>query len=147
VFDPKPLGKIVYIDRIGNLAVNVQGNIIERVGHYIYLGKNISFNNDTSDEIKRRIQLSDRKLPISLKTKVFNQCIMPVLSYGSETWSTTKRLETKLQVTQRAMERIIVGVSKRDKITNINLRKMTGLYDIVIIIQHESGRVGKVQAL
>ncbi len=32
-------------------------------------------------------------LPLSLKRKVYNQCILPVLTYGSETWRLTKELE------------------------------------------------------
>jgi len=36
------------------------------------------------------------KLPIYLKRKVYNQCVLPVILYGSETWTlnaeTTQRL-------------------------------------------------------
>ena len=32
--------------------------------------------------------------------------------YGSETWTTTKNLEKKLRVTERAMERIMVDVKE-----------------------------------
>ncbi len=44
-------------------------------------------------------------LPLSLKRKVYNQCILPVLTYGSETWRLTKELERKLRSAQRGMER------------------------------------------
>ena len=55
---------------------------------------------DKEIEIQRRIALRwqafDRansvlpsKLPISLKRKVCNQRILPVMTYGSETWNLT----------------------------------------------------------
>ena len=36
-------------------------------------------------------------LPLSLKRKVYNQYILPVLTYGSEIWNLTQALEQKLQ--------------------------------------------------
>ncbi len=37
-------------------------------------------------------------LPLSLKRKVYNQCVLPVLTYGSESWRLTKKqgVERKL---------------------------------------------------
>ena len=76
----------------------------------------------------------DYTLPISLKRQVFDQCIIPVLSYGAETWTTTKRLEKKLRVTERAMERIMIGVTK-DRVTNEDLRKKSRVQDIIKTIK------------
>ncbi|KAL0831265.1 hypothetical protein ABMA28_002113 [Loxostege sticticalis] len=58
-------------------------------------------------------------------------CILPVLTYGAETWVTTKAILQKLIVTQRAMERRLVGVSLRDRMTNKWLRKESKVSDIV----------------
>ncbi len=54
-------------------------------------------------------------LPLSLKRKVYNHCILPVLTYGSETWRLTKELEMKLRSEQRGMERRMLGITWRDK--------------------------------
>ncbi|CAH2269568.1 jg8313 [Pararge aegeria aegeria] len=43
-----------------------------------------------------------------LKTKVFEQCVLPVMTYGSETWL-TMGLIRRLRVTQRAIERAMLG--------------------------------------
>uniref|UniRef100_A0A6M2D8S7 Putative endonuclease-reverse transcriptase n=1 Tax=Rhipicephalus microplus TaxID=6941 RepID=A0A6M2D8S7_RHIMP len=48
-------------------------------------------------------QLMTGRLPLSLKRKVYNSCILPVLSYGAETWRPTKRVQLKSRTTQRAM--------------------------------------------
>ncbi|XP_045445704.1 uncharacterized protein LOC123653764 [Melitaea cinxia] len=44
------------------------------------------------------------------KTKVFEQCILPVLIYGAETWTLTRALVHKFKVAQSAMEQAILGV-------------------------------------
>jgi hypothetical protein len=49
---------------------------------------------------------------MSLKTKVFDQCVLPVMRYGTETWSLTVGLIKRLKVTQRAMERAMLGVTR-----------------------------------
>ncbi|CAH2248728.1 jg17521 [Pararge aegeria aegeria] len=50
--------------------------------------------------------------------KVFDQCVLPVMTYGAETWTLIARLIHKLQVAQRAMVRAMLGISLRDKIRN-----------------------------
>ncbi|KAG1667204.1 Neprilysin-1 [Nymphon striatum] len=57
-------------------------------------------------------------LPLCLKRKVYDQCILPVLTYGSETWAITDTLLRKLASAQHSMERRILGVSWRDRKTN-----------------------------
>ncbi|CAH2270058.1 jg16518 [Pararge aegeria aegeria] len=53
-----------------------------------------------------------------------------VMTYGSETWSLTMGLIRRLRVTQRAMERAMLGVSLRDRIRNVEIRRRTKVTDI-----------------
>jgi hypothetical protein len=64
------------------------------------------------------------------KTKVFNWCVLPVMVYGAETWTLTVRLVHKFKVAQRAMERVMLGVSLRDRIRNQVIRQRTKVNDI-----------------
>ena len=48
---------------------------------------------------------------LSLRIKVYNQCILPILTCGSETWSLTKAFERELQSARREMERIMLGIT------------------------------------
>ncbi|KAI8439086.1 hypothetical protein MSG28_012950 [Choristoneura fumiferana] len=48
----------------------------------------------------------------------FYFCVLPVMTYGSETWALTMGLMRKLKVTQRAMEKSMLGVPLRDRIRN-----------------------------
>ena len=54
------------------------------------------------------------------------------MTYGTETWSLTAGLINKLRVTQRAMERAMLGVSLRDKIRNEEIRRRTKVTDIAL---------------
>lgn len=71
---------------------------------------------------------SKSRLPISnisqcFKTKIFNQCVLFVCLYGTETWSLSVSLIKKLKVVQQAMERAILGVSLRDRIKTNKSRR------------------------
>ena len=94
----------------------IEGIEIEEVESYKYLGQMISMENRTLEEVLTRIKMGwsvfykykeiflDKDLPMSLKRKAYNQCVIPTLSYGSQTWSLTKEIVNKLEVCQRAME-------------------------------------------
>ncbi|CAH2227572.1 jg22369, partial [Pararge aegeria aegeria] len=72
------------------------------------------------------------------------------MTYGSETWSLTMGLIRRLRVTQRAMERAMLGVSLRDRIRNVEIRRRTRVTAIVAklkwqwaghIVRRKDGRV------
>ena len=99
--------------------------------------------NSTKQEVSIRIKAGwsvfgkyreiflDRHLPMSLKRKVFNQCVLPAVTYGCQTWSLTKALVKKLETSQRAMERRMLNVKLKDRIRNTSIRQRTRLTDIV----------------
>ena len=57
-----------------------------------------------------------------------------MISYGTETWSLTMGLLRRLRITQRAMERAMLGVSLRDRLRNEYIRKRTKVTDIALRI-------------
>ena len=67
----------------------------------------------------------NKKSSLKSKMKILESCIMPVLSYGCQTWSLTKTQTSKLQSTQRAMERKIMGIRLKDRVSNRKLREST----------------------
>ena len=124
--------------------IKIQNHIIENVEHYVYLGHDIRLGKLNQDaEIKRRTQLSwaafgklayvlkNKTIPINLKRKVYDTCILPVCTYGLETMSLTKKTIKKLGTNQRAMERNMLGITLRDKIRNTEIRRKTNIRDIV----------------
>ena len=70
-------------------------------------------------------------LTMSLKRKVFNQCVLPTMTYGSNTCSLTKALVKKREASQRALKRNMLNVKLKDRIRNATMRQRTGVTDIV----------------
>ncbi|XP_069986279.1 uncharacterized protein [Penaeus vannamei] len=67
------------------------------------------------------------------KTKVmFN-----IMTYGSETWTTTKLLERKLICAQRGMKRSILGISLRDRMRATWIREQRKVEDILGCIKNK----------
>lgn len=58
---------------------------------------------DALVHIKQAFPTSDQEFA-TVKKKVFNYCIFPVLTYGAETWRKSKELQKKLRTTQSSME-------------------------------------------
>ena len=138
--------KVMFNNLTQPMQIKIENEEIEAVQEYAYLGQIIKANPDSSCEIKRRIgmgwsafgkqsSIMKSRLPLSLKRKVYNQCILPVLTYGSETWSITKNLERKLRSAQRGMERIMLGITWRDRKRASWIREQTKVEDILTTIK------------
>ena len=60
--------------------------------------------------------------------------ILPAMTYGAETWALTKHQEKKLAVTQRSMDRLLLNITKKDKIPN-EIRSKTGVNEVIERVQ------------
>ena len=101
----------------------------QKVTNHKYLGQTISMETELDKKIRikagyREICL-DRHLPMSLKRKVSNQCVLPGMTYGYQPWSHTKALVRKLLISQHAMEREMLNVKLIDRISNTIVRQRT----------------------
>jgi endonuclease/exonuclease/phosphatase family metal-dependent hydrolase len=107
--------------RIGQ-SVQLGEYNFEVVEEFIYLGSLLNANGDnTSKEISRRIIMANRcfygliklvrsrTLPKSSKLILYKTLILPVLMYGSETWTMTQADENQLGVFERKILRQILG--------------------------------------
>ncbi|CAG9120660.1 unnamed protein product [Plutella xylostella] len=138
--------KVMYNAHIKPEPVAVGEATIEVVQEYVYLGQTIRLGRSNFDkEAARRIQLGwaafgklrhifSSAIPQSLKTKVFNQCVLPVMTYGAETWTLTVGQVHRFKVAQRAMERAILGASLMDRIRNEVISQRTKVTDISVKI-------------
>ena len=133
-------------------SIVVEGDIIEKVDGYKYLGQTVKMEANTREEVLIRIKarwscfgrfkdiLCDKKLPMHPRRRMFNQCVLPTMTYGAKTWTTTKYLEQKLQTAQRAMERKMLHVTLRDKIKNTEIRRQTQVKDIMVKLKEAKWR-------
>ena len=135
--------KVMFNIHADKKEVRIGSEILEEVSKYVYLGQEIWPDGNQTQEIKRKMQagwvafsrhediLREKSIPNCLKRKLFNQCILPAMTYGSETWSLSKEMERKIQTTQRSMERMMLGYTRRDHKTNAWVRDQTKVNDAI----------------
>ncbi|XP_047996401.1 uncharacterized protein LOC125234237 [Leguminivora glycinivorella] len=113
-------------------TIRVGSEPLEMVKQYVYLGHVISFDKTLQEkEISRRIQLGwaafnkladilkPADIPQCLKTRLFNQCVPPSMTYGAETWTLSKKAVHMIRVAQRAMERAMLGIKMQDRMHSL----------------------------
>ena len=110
-------------------------NKINQTENYCHLGVNVGESNVQEVEINNRIAkynsnigmlyplLKDKNIPRECKVIVYKSILKPILLYGSENWSLTTKTESKLQAAEMRMLRLIKGVTRRDRIRNVNIRE------------------------
>ncbi len=148
--------KIMYNKHLTRRQIMIGNEALELVEEYTYLGQMVIANPAHEKEIRKRIGMGwsafgkhnlvmNSNLPLSMKRKVYNQCIIPVLTYGLETWRLTKELERKLRSAQRGMKRKMLGITWRDRKRASWIRELTKVEDILVKIKNEKWKwVGHV---
>ena len=126
----------------GNSDINLQGQNLERVNTFKYLGATLAENGDLDAEMTHRIQsgwqnwkrvsgiLCDRRISLRVKGKVYKTVVRPAMMYGAETWAVKKSQEKKLDVAEMRMLRWMSGVTKLDRIRNERIRGTTKVGEI-----------------
>ena len=124
-------------------GVMIDGDQLEEVTEYKCLGRLVTFGNEISKEIGKKITsrwrrfgkyshfLKDRKIPICLKRKIMDTVILLAVTYGAETWSLTKHQEKKLEVAQRSMKGSLLNITMREKIRSEIKISKTWVKDII----------------
>lgn len=119
----------------------VENRQLEYVQQYIYLGKQLSLSKSRHcDELERRITMTWNKfwshkevlksnIPLRLKKKIMDSCLLPCLSYASQTWIYNAYTKRKIMTCQRAMERSIMNLKLRDKQRHTVIREKTKVID------------------
>lgn len=126
-----------------NAQLFASGTEVEKVDRFIYLGQLINYPRDHNKELGRRIGsawasfgkarklLTNKNISMNIKHRYFQQCIVPSLLYGCETWALTKTMELRLLRCQRAIERRFLNIRLLDKKPSTWVRQKTKLKDII----------------
>ena len=80
----------------------IDGEIVETVSDFIFLGSKITADGDCSHEIKRRLLLGrkvmtnldsifkSRDITLLTKVRLVKAMVFPIVMYGCESWTVTK---------------------------------------------------------
>ena len=119
-------------------------NKITQTRNYCHLGVNVGEDNLQETEINSRIAkynknvgmvyplLKDRHIQKECKITKYKSILKPILMYGSEIWSLTSKTELKLQAAEMKVLKLIKGVTRRDRIRNVNIR---GELNIILLLE------------
>jgi hypothetical protein len=111
-----------------NQDIKTANRFFEDVSQFKYQGKTVTNDNLIQEEMKSRLNsgnasyhsvenfLSSCLLLKSVKVKIYNILILPVVVCGCETWSLTLREEHRLKVSENNVLRKIFG-PKRNEVT------------------------------
>ena len=98
--------KVMVVD---NTPINVNNVLIENVQGYVHLGQHYSLKEKNQDKgIQPRIMagwavyakhrdIFKSNLAICPKRQVYNSCVLPAMTYGSETWTLIKQAQKNLR--------------------------------------------------
>ena len=126
---------MVFGERSIDDRIQVAGETIENVEKFEYLGSLLTWDNNCSEEIKRRIGKatgalaslkhiwSSKKLSSDNKLRVLTTCVFSVLLYASETWTLKEVDKKKLLAFEMKCYRRILRISCKDMVRNEDIRK------------------------
>ena len=138
--------EVMVMDRKGQPQIYVEdttGRRLRQRDSFKYLGSKVDVVGGSLEAVKQRVKagwnkwreitgvICDKKIPLKLKCKVYKTVIRPVLLYGAECWTVGKKEEGLMRRTEMRMLRWILGISLRDKIRSEDIRKRSGVTDIV----------------
>lgn len=155
------LSKTMLMTNNIKIPILVDCEPLKYTDQYIYLGKQISFDGSNNyQEVERRAQITwnkywslreifKSKMPIKLKTKTMNSCLIPCLIYACQTWKFTTKVKNKIITCQRGMERSMLNIKKIQKIRHTEIRNTTkatdGLTQALSLKWKWAGHVARLQ--
>ena len=119
-----------------------QGTSLRQVNKFKYLGVTISEEGRSEESVRARVSaawgkwrgisgvICDKNMPRKLKINLYMTVIRPVLLYGAECWPVRKKEEQILEKTEMRMLRRIKGVTLRDRVKSVDIRKELGVSSI-----------------
>lgn len=143
------------------INILIEGERIEQVDSFQYLGVSLEETGNNEKEIADRIAKTNniyyamskgftnrREISRKTKMKVFKSIYVPVLTYGSESWVLSQQQERKIQAVEMKYLRRAIGVTRKDRIRNEQIREELEIQPISSIIENKQiGWWGHLQRL
>jgi len=127
------------------------GNVVDMVDSFTYLGSLVDRNGRSEAELVRRIAITRNcmasldcniwrsSISVSTKIRLYSVYVLPVFLYGAETWTLTKAMTkamaAKVDAFDQWCQRCILRIHYSQHVTNAEVRCRTGCLPL-------SGRIG-----
>nr|VZI48617.1 unnamed protein product [Spirometra erinaceieuropaei] len=128
--------------------INVNGNQLQVVENFPYLGSTLSHNTKIDDEVANRISKASQAfrrlritvwnrhgLQLSTKLKMYKAVILPTLLYGAETWTVYTRQARRLNHFHVSCLRRILRLNWQDRIPHTEVLERMGILSIYAILK------------
>ena len=121
------------------LNVVLNGEVLEEVDQFKYLGSMIAASGGVEADVRHRVNegckvlgavkgvMKNRGLGMNVKKVLYEKVIVPTVMYGSELWGLKLSERQKLNVFEMKCLRSMAGVSRMDRVRNEIVRERTGV--------------------
>ena len=129
--------------------ISIDNHLLNQVKDFTYLGSIFSANGRITNEIQHRCnkanQMIGQMAPIlrckhvtmNTKRAMFNTIFLPTLCYQCQTWTLTTNDRRKLVTTEMKCLRRMLGVTRRDRLRNEDIRKKVGTTSVLDFIKKQ----------
>ncbi|KAK6757996.1 hypothetical protein RB195_015677 [Necator americanus] len=108
---------------VSDALFTINGTNISESTSYVYLGRKLNMKSDLTPELDRRRRavwgayksiedVVKKTRNTQLQAHLFNTTVLPALTYASGSWAFCKQEENAVSVIERAIERVMLGVSR-----------------------------------
>ncbi|XP_063586343.1 uncharacterized protein LOC134763723 [Penaeus indicus] len=131
-------------------VIFLEGEHLEVVGHFQYLGSTVTDSLSLDIEINKRIGKAcstlskltrrvweNKHLSVPVKIQVYRVCVVSTLLYGRESWATYAHQEHKLQVVHMRCLRRILSIRWHDKISNSKVLESAGIQQMQTLLRQK----------
>src|ERR1043165_6180135 len=128
-------------------SFEVDGEELETVTSFTFLGSVIEREGKFDLDIKRRVALGktamngmekiwkDKSVNIDTKKRLVRALIIPIITYGSELWTLTKKMEKKINAYESWLWRKMLRIPWKEKRTNDWVCKTAGILEDETLLQ------------
>ncbi|KAI5725714.1 hypothetical protein M8J77_019224 [Diaphorina citri] len=132
-----------------NNNIEMYGQQLQVTDKFKYLGSILSQNGKIEEEVTNRIKVAgnfyssirsiiwNKHVPTKCKREIYKTYYIPILTYGSETWTVRKKEESRIQAAEMKFLRSILGKTRRDRIRNDEIRRTIGVEKLQERIEHQ----------
>ena len=123
------------------------GSSLECDNRFCYLGDMLGAAGGCGEASRTRVRgawgqfkefaelLTRRGIPLRQKGRVYRTCVQSVMVYASETWAIRVEEEQRMERNENVMLRWMCGVTLKDKVPTVELRRRLGIEGVVEVMR------------